>query len=210
MRQLTDSEINILTGRGCSATNWNDITVSDDFDPCRLRNVEFSGSVSIGPLNGTFSLAGGVTRRSEIRNAMLHNVSVGRDVYISGIANFIANYDIADGVYIENVDSIVATLDSTFGIGTEVSVLNETGGREVAIYERLSAHTAYLMAMYRNRSLMVAKIVGLIKSHSEQLRGRRGQIGAGTHIANSGEILNIMIGDGTRIDGAARLNNGYI
>ena len=210
MRQLTDSEINILTGRGCSATNWKDITVSDDFDPCRLRNVEFSGSVSIGPLNGTFSLAGGVTRRSEIRNAMLHNVSVGRDVYISGIANFIANYDIADGVYIENVDSIVATLDSTFGIGTEVSVLNETGGREVAIYERLSAHTAYLMAMYRNRSLMVTKIIGLIKSHSEQLRGRRGQIGAGAHIANSGEILNIMIGDMTRIDGAARLNNGYI
>ena len=45
-------------------------------------------------------------RRSEITNATLHNVAVGNDVYIRNIADYIANYDIADGAYIENVDSM--------------------------------------------------------------------------------------------------------
>ena len=49
------------------------------------------------------------------------------------IQNYIANYEIGHDTFIENVDIILVDGVSKFGNGVEVSVLNETGGREVLI-----------------------------------------------------------------------------
>ena len=209
-RILTQEEITVLESRGCRCDDWSNVQVDEGFDPARVTNVEFSGDIRIGSLAGRFVRPGGLVRRSEITNATLHNVAVGNDVYIRNIADYIANYDIADGAYIENVDSIVGTLDSTFGIGTEVSVLNETGGREVPVYERLSAQTAYLIAMYRNRREMVERLVTLIKVHAASLYGKRGQIGRNTLVINAGTITNVNVGDFALIKGATRLADGTI
>lgn len=209
-RILTQEEITVLESRGCRCDDWSNVQVAEGFDPARVTNVEFSGDIRIGSLAGRFVRPGGLVRRSEITNATLHNVAVGNDVYIRNIADYIANYDIADGAYIENVDSIVGTLDSTFGIGTEVSVLNETGGREVPVYERLSAQTAYLIAMYRNRREMVERLVTLIKVHAASLYGKRGQIGRNTLVINAGTITNVNVGDFALIKGATRLADGTI
>ena len=209
-RILTQEEITVLESRGCRCDDWSNVQVAEGFDPARVTNVEFSGDIRIGSLAGRFVRPGGLVRRSEITNATLHNVAVGSDVYIRNIADYIANYDIADGAYIENVDSIVGTLDSTFGIGTEVSVLNETGGREVPVYERLSAQTAYLIAMYRNRREMVERLVTLIKVHAASLYGKRGQIGRNTLVINAGTITNVNVGDFALIKGATRLADGTI
>ena len=209
-RILTQEEITVLESRGCRCDDWSNVQVAEGFDPARVTNVEFSGDIRIGSLAGRFVRPGGLVRRSEITNATLHNVAVGNDVYIRNIAEYIANYDIADGAYIENVDSIVGTLDSTFGIGTEVSVLNETGGREVPVYERLSAQTAYLIAMYRNRREMVERLVTLIKVHAASLYGKRGQIGRNTLVINAGTITNVNVGDFALIKGATRLADGTI
>lgn len=209
-RILTQEEITVLESRGCRCDDWSNVQVAEGFDPARVTNVEFSGDIRIGSLAGRFVRPGGLVRRSEITNATLHNVAVGNDVYIRNIADYIANYDIADGAYIENVDSIVGTLDSTFGIGTEVSVLNETGGREVPVYERLSAQTAYLIAMYRNRREMVERLVTLIKVHAASLYGKRGQIGRNALVINAGTITNVNVGDFALIKGATRLADGTI
>ena len=209
-RILTQEEITVLESRGCRCDDWSNVQVAEGFDPARVTNVEFSGDIRIGSLAGRFVRPGGLVRRSEITNATLHNVAVGNDVYIRNIADYIANSDIADGAYIENVDSIVGTLDSTFGIGTEVSVLNETGGREVPVYERLSAQTAYLIAMYRNRREMVERLVTLIKVHAASLYGKRGQIGRNTLVINAGTITNVNVGDFALIKGATRLADGTI
>ena len=197
--------------RGCSATDWGSVEVSTEgFDPSKLSNVHFSGCVRLNPLEGTFTRPGGLVRHSCIEDATLHNVCVGSNVYIRRIGCYIANYDIADGAYIENTDSITATLDSTFGIGTEVSVLNETGGREVPIYDRLSAQTAYLIALYRHRPDTVDALRKLIGQHASQMRGRRGYIGRNAEIVNCGTISNVIVGDYARIKGATRLTDGYI
>lgn len=208
-RSLTKEEIQALEANGCSG-NWPGVTVAEGFDPSRVRNVVFSGEVSIDAASGSFYLPCGIERRRGISNVTLHNVSVGKDVYINSVANYIANYEIADGAIIENVDRLEGTLKSTFGIGTEVSVLNETGGREVPIYECMSAHTAYLIAMYRNRREMVERLVTMIKVHAGSLYGRRGRVGAGAHVVNTGEITDVMIGDYAVVDGATRLADGTI
>ncbi len=206
-RSLTETEISALKANGCDG-NWSGVSVAEGFDPSRLHNVVFSGEVRLGLADGVLHLPCGIERRHGISNATLHNVSVGNGVYINNIANYIANYDIADGAVIENVDCIEGTLKSTFGIGTEVSVLNETGGREVPIYERMSAQTAYLIAMYRNRRSMIERLVTMIKVHAGTFYGRRGRIGASAVVLNSGTITDVNIGDYAHVNGATRLADG--
>ena len=209
-RRLTGPEITQLIERGCSSDDWTLVEVAEAFDCRTINNVEFSGNVRLGVLAGTFTLPGGIRRYSGISHATLHNVTVGDGVYLNNVANYISNYDISDNVFIDNVDCISATLDSTFGIGTEVSVLNEIGGREVPIYECLSAQSAYLIAMYRHRPVMIEKLRKMILDHASAFRGRRGFIGCGASVVNSGIITNVIIGESASIEGASRLDNGYI
>lgn len=211
LRKLSSEEISILISRGCSATDWDDISVSsDNFNPNLITNVEFSGTIVIGKLDATFKREGGLIRHSQITDATLHNVTLGDNVMIRHVANYIANYDIEEGVYIDNIDCLVGTLDSSFGIGTEVSVLNETGGREVPIYEGMSAHTAYLIAMYRHETKMVDRLVSMIRDHARSIRGSRGRAGRYAQITNCGTITDVFIGEYARIKGATRLRDGYI
>ena len=209
-RPLTSEEIRTLKENGCTADDWNDVTVAPGFNPGRCRRVDFSGIVRLGALEGEFSCQGGMKLGSSISRVKLHNCTIGNGVYIDNVANYIANYDIADHSFIENVNRIVATDDSTFGIGTEVSVLNETGGREVPIYENLSAQLAYLIAMYRHDSRLVSRLREMIMERAETGRGRRGYIGRHARIINTGELLNVVVGDHARIEGASRLENGTI
>ncbi|MDE6269784.1 MAG: DUF4954 family protein, partial [Muribaculaceae bacterium] len=191
--------------------DWSRFHVVDGFKPDYIHNVEFSGDIRLGRLEGTFTMAGGLQRHSAINDVTLHNVSVGNNVLIRRVADSISNYDISDGVCIENADALVCTLDSTFGIGTEVSVLNETGGREVPIYSHMSAHTAYLIAMYRDRRNMVERLCTLVKVHAGSLYyGRRGFIGKGARVVNTGSITNVNIGEYATVSGATRLMNGTI
>ena len=209
-RMLGTDEIEILKSRGCKSDEWHRIEVAEGFDCSRLSNVEFSGDIRIGRLDGVFDCPGGLRRQSSISDVTLHNVSIGNGVFIRHVANYIANYDIADGVYIDNIDSLVGTLDSTFGIGTEVSVLNETGGREVPIYEDMSAQTAYLIAMYRHDKEMVQQLATMIKTHAATFFGRRGTVGEHAEITNCGTITNVRIGAFARLKGATRLKDGTI
>lgn len=207
---LTVSEIALLEGNGCTCDDWSRVRVAHPFHADRVRNVVFSGDVTIDVLDGTFELPGGLRRTSCISSVTLHNVSVGRGCFINRVANYIANYRIADGVYIDNVERMVATLDSTYGVGTRVSVLNETGGRDVPIYPRLSAQVAYLIAMYRRHSEMVDSLCAMVDREAESLRGTPGIVGYGTRIINTGTIENVSMGPCTHIDGATRLSNGTI
>ena len=56
--------------------------------------------------------------------------------------------------------------ESTFGNGTKVEVLDETGGRTVVIYDELSAHLAYIMAYYKHRHDVICKVESVITSYS--------------------------------------------
>ena len=210
-RNLTEVEIARLIDRGCSATDWMSVEVASEGFSCEaLSNVEFSGKVRIGRLDGVFHRPGGLSRRSCLSDVTLHNVTVGNGVFIRHVANYISNYDIADGVYIDNIDCLTGTLGSTFGIGTEVSVLNETGGREVPIYERLTAQTAYMIAMYRHNRELVQALITMIQTHAASFFGKRAQIGEHAELTNCGTITDVNIGAYAHIKGATRLKDGTI
>ena len=207
---MTPNEIESLKGQMCSAADWSTIEVAQDFSPEHVRYARFSGNIRLGSFRKEFSLAGGMCKHSGIYYATLHNVTVGDDCCIENVKNYIANYTIGSGTFIENVDIILADGVSTFGNGVEVSVLNETGGCEVMIFDRLSAQLAYIMAFYRHRPSLLSKLRRMIDRYVDSVKSSVGTIGKDVVIADAGYIKNVRVGDCCKIEGAARLKNGSI
>ncbi len=209
-RPLTAAEIAALQSTGCTSTDWQQINVSPDFNPRWVERTRFSGDVTLGSFTGEFTFPGGVSAHSGIRDAWIHNCTIGDGVLIKGVGNYIAGYDIGPGCHIANVDRIVCDEKSTFGNNSPVSVLNETGGREVPLVDNLSASLAYVIAMYRHRPGLIARLQEMIARYAAGIASDRGTIGPGVKIVNTGTIRNVRIGEGAVIDHATRLENGSI
>lgn len=209
-RSLTPEEIAQLRDQMCFAADWNSIKVADDFNAGNVFYARFSGRIRLGAFNREFELAGGMKKHSGIFHATLHNVTVGDDCCIENVKNYIANYEIGDGTFIENVDIILTEGTCSFGNGVEVSVLNETGGREVVIYDRLSAQQAYIMALYRHRPELISRMREMIGGYVQSVSSDMGHIGSNVTIVDSGYIKNVRIGDFCKIEGTARLKNGSL
>ena len=209
-RKLNKEEIEILERQMCTASDWNLVEVSDGFSTDYVRYARFSGNVRLGAFRKVFQLAGGMVKHSGIYYATLHNVTVGDDCCIENVKNYIANYNIGDGAFIENVDIILVDGESSFGNGTKVEVLNETGGCEVMIFDCLTAQTAYVMAMFKHRPELMAKMMKMIEAYVDTVKSSVGHIGRDVTIADAGYIKNVRIGDCCKIEGASRLKNGSI
>lgn len=209
-RKLTAQEIQQLKEHSCTAENWADIEVAPDFTPDYIYYTRFSGKVRLGVFEGEFTLAGGMKKHAGLYHTTLHNVTVGNHCCIENVKNYIANYIIGNHVFIENVDIILVDGKSRFGNGVEVAVLNETGGREVMIHDRLSAHQAYIMALYRHRPVLIERMKDIIEKYAEENASEMGTIGNHVTIVDSGYIKNVKIGDYCKIEGAGRLKNGSL
>jgi carbonic anhydrase/acetyltransferase-like protein (isoleucine patch superfamily) len=209
-RKLTPEEIAALEAQNCTASDWNAIEVAPGFTTEHISHTVFSGNIRLGQFNSVFTFDGGMQKHTGIHHATLHNCEVGDDVLIENVQNFIANYKIGNHTFIQNVDRILTDKKSTFGNGVEVAVLNETGGREVKINDKLSAHIAYILALYRHRPELIARLNGMIDFYSQKHASETGDIGHHVFISNTGLIRNVRIGGNARIEGACRLENGSI
>ncbi len=177
LRHLLSEEIADLEMNGCTADNWENIKVASPFHAEHVCNVHFSGSVTLGLFEKEFTLPGGVKKHSDIRNATLHNCKIGDNTLIENVHNYISNYFIGDDCFIQNVNVMYVEGRSSFGNNVEVSVLNETGGREVPIYNGLSASLAYLIALYRHRPTLILRLQAMIADFADLRTGNSGFIG---------------------------------
>ncbi len=209
-RKLTNEEIQQLKANSCTATDWADIEVVEDFKTDYIVHTRFSGKIRLGVFEDEFTLAGGMHKHSGLYHTTLHNVTVGDNCCIENIKNYIANYEIGDHTFIENVDIILVDGRTKFGNGVEVAVLNETGGREVTLHDRLSAHQAYIMALYRHRPELINRMKAIIDRYADEQASETGRIGHHVTIVDAGYIKNVRIGDYAKIEGAGRLKNGSL
>ena len=209
-RQITHTEIENLKANNCRSENWDLIFVKDNFDPSRFQSCQFSGHVSLGKQDEQVCLFGGVKKECGIYYAHIHNCTIGENVYINHIKNYIANYNIEDHVIIDNTDMCAVGGECTFGNGLKVDVLDETGGRQVPIYDKLSAHLAYVMAFYKHRHLVIDQIESLISQYTNEISSTQGTIGHHSQIFNCRVVRNVKIGPYTLVDGASALENGSI
>ena len=206
-RHLTQDEINKLIKNNCRCYDWNDIMVASNFTCDNILNVNFSGKIKLGVFNKKDIVLDGIVKHPGIFNASINNCTIGNDVYINQVRNYISNYIVEDDVIIEDVDILSVNEESTFGNGTVVSVLCETGGREIKICDFLSAQIAHVYVMYRDRTQTIAKLDGLVEAYAESVRSSVGRIGNNSMIVSTRMINNTKIGPYSRIVGASRLNN---
>ncbi len=210
MRQLLEEEITRLQAQGCSAVDWSRVEISDASSLKYIRGVRFSGDIRLGRFERSFEMPGGIHKHTGLYNATLHNVTIGDNCCIENIKNYIANYDIANDCFIENVDIVLCDGLSSFGNGVEVAVLNETGGREVTIHDGMTAHEAYLEAFYRHRPELIAALKRFAAERVAQRSSTRGTIGEHVTIVDTGYIKNMYVGPYAKVEGAGRLKNGTL
>jgi hypothetical protein len=209
-RSLSVGEIETLKKQSCSSASWDQILVSNSFIAQNVVNVHFSGNVRIGDNSGTVEFSGGVTRDCGIYNSTIHNCTIGDHTYIQHVSNYIANYDIQNNVVLENIEACFVENETSFGNGIQVSTLDETGGRSVMMYDKLSAHLAYFLAWYKHRYLLISELESKITTYANSVKSNRGLIGEHSVIRNCRQIKNVKFGSYSQANGCVRLENGSV
>ena len=130
-RALSKIEIKELEKNGCFSSDWNNVKVKDGFVADNICNTSFNGVIELGVFSDIVKLQGGVNKKSGIRNAYLNNCTIGDNVLIENIGDFISNCNIGDNCKITNCGSIYCEENSFFGHDVKAKVMIETGGREL-------------------------------------------------------------------------------
>lgn len=204
-RSLTLDEISALEQSGCTAEDWNDITVADGFTPGHVSNTAFYGHVTLGVFDKQIETEDGFMRSAGIRNATLHDVTVGDNCLIENIGCYISRYDIGEECTISNVGRMASDEGATYGEGTPVAVLNEAGDGNVIVYDGLTSQMAAFMVTAERDAGLWERLKAIVRSHVESRRGSRASVGYRVKIANTREIINTMIGDECEINCASRI-----
>ena len=179
---MNNEEIEILERQGCFSTDWSRVEIAEGTDLSRIRNVYFSGPVRIGKGSEIINVPGGIS-----------NVRIG------------------DYVRIINVARIENSSNASFGVGTDVAVLDETGGRPVRIYPGMSAQVAAIAA--RMPEYATERLFPMIDRHIAEMKSEERdmpEIGDGAQIFDCGPISDVRVWPGVLIEGAALLHNGSV
>ncbi len=209
-RKLSEKEITALEQNGCNNLNgWNNLHVKDPFNPSCLKNVTFSGNNYLGIFTENVSNKNNITQNCGIFNSHIDNCTIADNVLIKH-ARFISYYNIQSYVIIENVNEIITNSECTFGNGIKVCAVNEAGGREVTIYNQLSAHTAFLLCFYRHQPEFIKHTEQAIDKYADSIKSRKGTIEDHSQIYNCNSLININVGAFANINGASYLENGSI
>ena len=208
-RKLKKNEIQFLKSQGCISQSWDKILIKN-VDLNRIKDVSFHGKIKIKELNGNVSYHNKVKVEASITRATLIDVAVNGNVYINNVGRLIANYEIEDGVIIENAGAIYMEGESSFGNGVETSPIMEGNGRSVKIFNRLNSHIAYIVAMYRHNFVMREKINKIIDDYSYSKISKFGLIKKHAKIINARLIKNAHIDPYTTIENTDEINNTTI
>ena len=207
---LTEEQITQLTDQGCSCGDWSKVRVANGFNVKAVKSTHFSGHIRLGVFEKQVSFLGDLRKPSGISNATIHNCIIGNNVYISQVRNYISNYIIEDDTVIDNIELLAVDGESSFGNGTEVAVVNEAGGREIPIFDQLSAHIAYVIACYRHKPQVIKKLQEMIEDYRRSVTSSMGLVGKGASLINCRIIKNVKIGPAGIIEGVNKLENGSV
>lgn len=122
----------------------------------------------------------------------------------------VENYTIGARSRVESVTRLECRHRSAFGNGVMVATMNECEGRQVKIYDRMSAQVAYMLAIYRHRPKMIAALEAMIDRHTEERSSEMGRVGEDCYLNGARFIREMNIGDRVTIDGSSALENGTL
>lgn len=216
-RHLRSGEVEQLVKNSNSATNWDDIWVTDEFDPSMIRNNRFFGMVRIGRVKCEVLQYHDLRVPVGITDSSIISCDIGDNVAIHDV-HYMANYIIGDNCILFNIQEISTTDHSKFGNGiikegesenvrVTLEVMNESGGRSILPFDGMITADAYLWAKYVDDAKLQQRLKEITQSSFDAHRGYYGTIGESSVIKNSWIIKDVKIGPYCYIKGASKLKN---
>jgi len=216
-RKLTAYEIEMLVRNGNTSDDWNNILVSDAFNPELVKNCKFYGLVRIGKLEPFCLGFSDLKAPVGLYNSTIISCDFGDNVVIDNV-NYLSHYIIGTEVIITNVNELVTTNHAKFGNGIIkqgeeedvriwVEICNENTGRRVMPFNGMLAGDAYLWSRNRNDALLQEKFKQFTEERFDNRRGYYGKIGDRTVIKNCSIIKDVWVGTDAYIKGANKLKN---
>lgn len=216
-RHLCSNEIECLVKNSNTATSWDTILVTDDFDTSLVKNNRFYGLVRIGAIKHVVLQYHDLKMTCGITDSTIISCDIGDFVAIHDV-HYIANYIIGDCCVLFNVHEVSCTNHSKFGNGILkdgesedvriwLELMNEAGGRKVLPFDGMITADAYLWAKYADIKKLQDRLFEITQKSFDSRRGYYGTIGKGSVIKNSWIIKDAKIGSCCYIKGANKLKN---
>ncbi len=122
----------------------------------------------------------------------------------------VINYTLAADSLVDSVSRLECTALSSFGNGVSVASLNECGGRQIKIYDAMSAQVAYIATIYRHREKLISTLDAMVERYATSKSSTMGHLGQGSQIIGARIVRNMWIDAGVQIEGSSALCNGTI
>lgn len=216
-RKLSSREKEILIRSDNNSDDWNQVYVSDAFDPVLVKNCKFFGLIRIGKLEPYYLEFNNLRMPVGIYNSTIISCDLGDNVCVDN-AHYLSHYIIGNEVMIANVNELATTDYAKFGNGilkegeeeqTRIwmELRNESGGRKVIPFNRMLPGDAYLWSSFRNDKELQKKFTELTQKEYDAKRGYYGTVGDRCVIKDCDIIKDVSIGSDAYIKGANKLKN---
>ncbi len=216
-RKLTASEIEQLVRNGNTSDNWNNILVSDAFNPSLVKNCQFHGLVRIGKLEPLCLGFSDLKAPVGLYNSTIISCDFGDNVVIDNV-HYLSHYIIGSEAIITNVNELVTTNHAKFGTGVlkadekeEVRIwmelCNENTGRRVMPFNGMLPGDAFLWSRFRDDQILQDKFKEFTEKKCDNKRGYYGKVGDRTVIKNCKIIKDVWVGPDAYFKGANKLKN---
>ena len=214
---LHSSEVERLVMNNNSATDWDDIWVTDEFDTSMVRNNRFFGKVRIGKVSRRVLQYHDLRVPIGITDSSIASCDIGDNVAIHDV-HYMANYIIGDLCILFNIQEISTTDHSKFGNGiikegepedvrVWLEVMNENEGRRIMPFDGMITADAYLWAKYTDDTKLQQRLKEITQQSMDNHRGYSGTIGESCVIKNCWILKDAKVGPHCYIKGASKLKN---
>lgn len=216
-RYLTSEEIIILKNQSNSADNWNNIHVTENFSPNRVKNNKFYGLIRIGDIDDIYLDFHDLHQPVGIYNSTIISCDIGSNVAISNV-NYLSHYIIGDTVILININEMITSNYAKFGNGIikedeeesvriELEISNENGNRSILPFNGILSADAYIWSKYRDDQKLMESLKTLTQNRYDRRRGFYGEIEEYSVIKNCRIIKDTNIGSHAYIKGCNKLKN---
>ncbi|MEP7257793.1 MAG: DUF4954 family protein [Flavitalea sp.] len=216
-RGLSAYEIEALVRNRNTSDDWNNIRVSDAFNPEQVHNCKFFGLVRVGKLEPFYLEFKNLRRPVGLYNSTIISCDFGENVVVDNVS-YISHYIVGNEVIIVNVNELATTDYAKFGNGSLkegesenlriwLEVCNENGGRKIIPFDGMLPGDAYLWTQSRDDEKLQNKFREFTLKRFDTRRGYYGVIGDRTVIKNCKILKDVNIGSDAYLKGANKLKN---
>jgi len=216
-RHLSALEIETLVRNDNTSDNWNNISVTNEFNPQLVKHCHFFGLVRIGKLEPYFLEFHNLRLPVGLYNSTISSCDFGDNVVVHNV-NFLSHYLIGNEVMICNVNEMATTGHAKFGNGIVkegesesvriwLELCNENGGRSIMPFDGMLPGDAWLWTRNRDDKTLQDQFKSFTEQQFDKKRGYYGMVGDRCVIKNVSILKDVMIGTDAYLKGANKIKN---